>query len=800
MLVELCPSENQLLAFTLGRSDPAAAKEIVLHLGTCVSCETVMMACMQQSMASLSFQSVVSLESLPEAKAVQNSHERYRIEKTLGLGGMGIVYLAQDLQLGRTVALKLVHAQLSAQGSTAQARLLREAQTMAKLNHPHLVPVYDVGFFGERLFFTMEYIEGQTLREYLSSLPDNAMRVEKIRALFAAIGGAIAAAHNAGVIHGDLKPENILIKYDGTVKVADFGLAHLEHQGSARADGGLPQITGGTPAYMAPEQKLGQLTAQSDQYSFCLMLYEALTKARSDALKIQPFPVPGVPKQIRSILAKGLARIPAHRYKTMEELLAAWPVPPVSARRYWLLGCALLVILNVLGILGWQRQVRQRQQWQCQAGTRQVALAWNQEIKQKLAQRFLQSALPFAPDLLPRVEQALDGYFQKWATQSAQICTAMGNTAPDAPIYVARQQCLQERWYEATELLKLLINADDALLERSVVMVLELPELTCQSALFDRVAANLSPEQKALAHPWRLTLVDAHLLRNAGKWPEAEQKVQRIAQQAAAANLFELQAQALYAQGDIQSAIGKLPAAEQSLLQAVDIAESYQEDRVAAQAWTGMVLNACRQVKLEDGIQYARRAQAAIHRLGNPEELQSELDHNLGCILQRQNHHSEAVAKLENVISRHRAKHGELSLSMSNIYSNIALSYWRIDRKKEALAAAHKALAIAETALGIRHPQLAFALNVIGNFMAEEGDPRGSIPYFLRALHLLEKTPNLGLQSTIHYNLGLSYQESGQKQPALTAFHQALKIRLDLFGPQSAEVREVQTAIQNLEK
>ncbi len=796
----LCPSENQLLAFTLGRTDPELAKDIARHLGNCPSCETVMVACMQQSMHSMSLHSVRTVDGQPELHAVQNPHERYRIEKTLGVGGMGIVYLAQDLQLGRTVALKLVHASLSGQGFGAQARLLREAQTMAKLNHPHMVPVYDVGLFDDRLFFTMEYIEGQTLREFLTERPTAALQRGERLAVFAAIGSAIAAAHNAGVIHGDLKPENILIRHDKMVKVADFGLAHLENQHRTETDMSLPQIVGGTPAYMAPEQKWQQATAQSDQYSFCLMLYEAMAEERWMPTAVGSAAWQKIPKFLKPILLRGLATLPAQRYPSMERLLLDWPAPAVGFKRYWIWGGILILLLNVFGILGWQRYVRQAQRWQCQAGTRQMAEVWNAKSRQKLAQRFLHSALPFAMDLLPRVDQALDAYFQKWAAQFAQICTLTASTPFETQPSMQQKECLQERLYEATKLLQLFDNRDDKLLERSVAMVQQLPELNCQTVLANQAAATLSSAQREQMRSWRLTLVDVRLLRNAGQLRDAEQKVQPLIAQTAAQQLFGMQARALYSLGDIQTVMGKLPAAEQSLLQAVDVAEANQEDLVAAQAWTGMVLNDCRQLKLAEGYAHARRAQAAIARLGDPEELLSELDNNMGCLLQRENRHREAVARIEQAIARHRTKHGELSLSMASVYNNVALSYWRLGRKKEGLAAAKNGLEIIETVLGKHHPQIAIPLQVIGNFLAEDGDSAGSIPYLLRALSLLEKTPNPGMLGFVHYNLGISYEEIGQKAKALAEYRQALKIRQELLDPQSEAVKEVEQAIKKLEK
>jgi len=214
---------------------------------------------------------------------------RFEVTATLGAGGMGVVYLAKDPDLGRKVAIKVVlgHADGSS-GDRHRHRLRREAQAMAQISHPNLATVYEVGQYRGHVFIAMEYVRGCTAREWLEA---ETRTWSEIVNTFAAAGRGLAAAHAAGIVHRDFKPDNALVGVDGTVKVLDFGLAV-----GVIADesdlGGLPRRTRnpslalsltqtgavcGTPAYMSPEQHLGDCSdARTDQFSFAVALFEAL--------------------------------------------------------------------------------------------------------------------------------------------------------------------------------------------------------------------------------------------------------------------------------------------------------------------------------------------------------------------------------------------------------------------------------------------------------------------------------------------------------------------------------------------
>jgi serine/threonine-protein kinase len=254
----------------------------------------------------------------------------YEILRPLGEGGMGVVYLARQVALDRMVALKT----LPAGGATAQAqaRMRHEAATIAKLSHPNVVQVYDVGTAGGRTYFALELMPGGSLAERLRGGPfAPRAAAELVRRLCAALD----ATHRVGVVHCDLKPANILLAADGTPKVADFGLARRYDDANRQTRTGTVR---GTPSYMAPEQargQLGEFGPPVDVYALGGVLYELLTgrppflaaTLLETMLQVEsrdPVPPrqlnPGVPADLETVCLKCLEKSPARRYATAAEL------------------------------------------------------------------------------------------------------------------------------------------------------------------------------------------------------------------------------------------------------------------------------------------------------------------------------------------------------------------------------------------------------------------------------------------------------------------------------------------------
>jgi predicted Ser/Thr protein kinase len=265
---------------------------------------------------------------------------RYRLGDRLGAGGMGVVFRAHDASLDRAVAMKLLRSGYEADAGTE--RLQREARAMARLSHPHVVTVYDVGAHEGTVFVAMEYVDGVTLREWLAD-PHS---VGDVLSVLRQAGEGLAAAHEAGLVHRDFKPENVMVGRDGRVRVLDFGLAKPV---DARSTAEHLTQTGtvlGTPRYMGPEQLRGELAdAKSDQFALGVVLYEALYgmhpyEPQGDrplpravlAGQLAPAPVRAdVPLAVRDAICKAVAHDPDARHASIREMLAALgPIPTTS--------------------------------------------------------------------------------------------------------------------------------------------------------------------------------------------------------------------------------------------------------------------------------------------------------------------------------------------------------------------------------------------------------------------------------------------------------------------------------------
>ncbi|MCA9650787.1 MAG: serine/threonine protein kinase [Myxococcales bacterium] len=299
---------------------------------------------------------------------------RYRLGTRLGLGGMGAVYEAWDPELNRRVAVKLMRPRSGPDATEAQARLRREAQSMAALHHPNVLSIFDVGLTPSGVFLAMPLIEGLDLARWLRKEQPSWSRIVEV---FCAAGRGLAAAHAARIVHRDFKPTNVLIGRDGGVFVADFGIAaFVADDSSAEASETVPpapeqpRLTRrgsamGTPAYMAPEQHEGRpVDARSDQFSFCIALYEALygalpfagqtAKELYRAKRKAALGAPRdrrIPRRVFAVLERGLSYSPDARYPDMNLLLLALQEAiPRRGRRRRMLGAASLAGLALMGL------------------------------------------------------------------------------------------------------------------------------------------------------------------------------------------------------------------------------------------------------------------------------------------------------------------------------------------------------------------------------------------------------------------------------------------------------------------
>ncbi|WP_375769432.1 protein kinase [Archangium gephyra] len=353
-----CPDENVLAGFASGALAHEDTPRLERHLDGCAACRALVAAVAAEASGPGDSSAPTCLDTgaptLPvhtgaPALAPGAPVGRYVVEGLLGEGGMGVVYAARDPALGRTVALKLLRP--GGGGEEAQARLVREAQAMARLSHPNVLPLFELGTEGGSVFLAMERVEGPTLAGWLR---ERERPWREVLALFVQAGEGLAAAHRAGLVHRDFKPANVLVGADGRPRVTDFGLVRhgaggdeglLGDAGAGDAGEALTRAGAvpGTPAYMSPEQLAGrEVDARGDQFSFCVALHEALygvrpfdARARGEA-RWRRVPVPRGPRlpgSVRAALDRGLALVLEARFPSMDALLAGL-APPSGPR--WL--------------------------------------------------------------------------------------------------------------------------------------------------------------------------------------------------------------------------------------------------------------------------------------------------------------------------------------------------------------------------------------------------------------------------------------------------------------------------------
>jgi eukaryotic-like serine/threonine-protein kinase len=404
------------------------------------------------------------LRAVARAPEVHPAHagtvinDTFRIERRLGAGGMGVVYLARDVILDRDVALKL-H---SSPAGPARERMLREARLMARLSHPNVVTVYEVGLFEGRLFIAMEFLDGGTLRAWLAERP-RSWREIVTRYLAAARG--LLAAHEAGLVHRDFKPDNVLLGRDGRLRVADFGVAMAlgaDDEGQALAAvSSSPRLTAtgaevGTPAYMSPEQRqAGVVDARSDQYSFCVSLSEALAHARREP-----------PHWLRRAIARGLTVDPGARHPSMAALIKRLEAG-LHRRRTALALLAVALLAAGASVGGWAVAHRPAA---CAGERAALGDTWG-----PTRARDVRAALGGQGDL---AAAALDTYANDWVAARHDVCVA-ARVRRVEPEYVLWQRisCLDRARAQFDATVNLLSVKDPEVARHAARAIAELPRV-----------------------------------------------------------------------------------------------------------------------------------------------------------------------------------------------------------------------------------------------------------------------------------------------------------------------------------
>ncbi len=807
---------------TLDVSSPGAGPYDVTHVINHREVERTVVDALDDATPNQIAKMQVARSAATRDDAIERGHsvDRYLILSELGSGGMGTVFLAYDPELDRRVAVKLLRAEAGDADDIeeGQRRLLREAQALARLAHPNVVAVFDAGTHAGRVFVAMEYVDGQTLREWLG---ERQPPVEDILEAFRSAGQGLLAAHQAGLVHRDFKPDNVMVGRDGRVRVMDFGLARgqldlqQDREGDAavsseRQAGGakagpdvdrrkpeevligtdrmsLPLTVAGamlgTPAYMAPEQHMClPADAKSDQFAFCVALYEALYGERPFSGKTlerlrsavlagainDPPKGSKVPPALRKVLQRGLSVSPADRWPSMEWLLdAIAPRPPVSRRVFVGVGA-----VGAVAALTWIIAMGSgRAESICEDRSAAAHKAWTSS-RGEIARQYQSSSLPFARSSLRRVDSALERFAGSWA-KSRYVACLDATTGADAGIARARELCLSRRLtaYQAT--VELLAGADDAVIAHTDEVIAALPDVErCADPeyLAAQVEPPSDPNVAARVAALEAKLERARALGVAGDDNAANELLESVETEVSEVGFGPITARWGLAIGVIRSHAGdgtnardRLRAAYFSAMEAHDDEAAIEIARELAFA-SGYVL-----ARYDEGELWLDQASALLLRnKAMPDSTRASIMRTRAVILDEQARHQDAVTELRTALAL-LGERDDKPLLVAHLRADLASSLHMVGEFDEAKATMEAARAVFVEQLGEAHPQLAMIENNYGSLLQNTGDYVGARASFERAIAILtevygEDHPDL---AGARNNLGTVLQAEGDFEGAL---------------------------------
>ncbi|MCP3101513.1 tetratricopeptide repeat protein [Myxococcus sp. K15C18031901] len=821
-----CIDETVFMKLLLGELSPLETTEVDAHLDTCASCRTLVAEGLRAQLppsppAPLTGSTPTEPHAPSEGRRDDVALEkgtavgRYLVLEMLGAGAMGVVYGAYDPELDRRVALKLLRTNALGLGvEKERAHLLREAQAMARVSHPNVIAVYDVGTFGQHVFLAMERVEAQTLGDWMKAAP-RPWRTVLDRFLEA--GQGLAAAHAAGVVHGDFKPENVLLDKDDQVHVTDFGLARLgatsedasataTAAGQAQTRGLDRSVRGGTPAYMAPEQLLGTTRAgpAGDQYSFCVALHEALYGLRPfdggtlAALTAQvavgdvpPAPTgTRVPPWVRRVLLRGLARRPEDRFPSLEALLDALQKDPMARwRRALQLSIAVTVLIAAVGLT---HAVHTSGARACAGAHEEVANIWGPSQQSVIHAAFMATRRPYASAAWEQVRRELDAYTAAWATTRVATCEATrvrGEQSED--VLAWRMRCLDNRLADVAALASVLAQADARMVDEAHRTARTLPSLASCS---EELAPGVSPPPLDADGQRRHTELRDKLSRGrallaTGRYAEGVTLLEPVVNDTSkSGNRYDTAEGALLL-GELREGAGDWRGAESALFEAVNAAEATRQDSVAARAWTLLVRVTA--VGLDEYALAARwkdRATAAIERLGAGNELiRIQLLTHAGTVLRKQRHYEEAVAQQAQALVLAESTFGPDSLEAASVHEALGATHWSRNALPEARAHLERAITVTREALGAEHPEAARVRQALGPVLREMHEWKAAEQLAREVLAVFERT--LGPEHPRVYDvlndLATALMEGGRMDDAYPLFERALAIAAKTDGAQS---------------
>ncbi len=724
---------------------------------------------------------------------------RFAVVRFVGSGGMGRVFLAYDERLQRELAIKLLAGRRS---KAAAERLLKEARALARLSHPNVVQVYEVGMHGDDPFIAMEYLRGSTLRHWQT---ETSTQPRHILDAYLQAGAGLQAAHEQGLVHRDFKPENVFIQAEpGRIRarVIDFGLARLGEATSATSTelptGEITSVTRsgtvlGTPMYMAPEQLRGEPgSPRSDQFSFCVALTEALWGAHPfsadslDGLRAAHLRPPIIPKDpadelpwLRPILTRGMAAKPEDRFGSMGSLLDALGHDPLKRRRQVLVfggGAAAVVLLGVAAgrLTGSEPP--------CTGAKEAFDDVWSDGRKDSLAAAFHALEAGHAAQTWSRISPELDDFAQRWAQGHQDACLAASVRHDQSfDVMDRRMACLDRarQVFDATA--QTLESRAAEVLDRADDVAAGLPDLDACASVSLLGAHNRSPpaSQAGIVNRGRGLVAEANALRAAGQVALSLEKAEQAEAEVRGLGFLPIEAEVQLALGRTLRDAGRPDPATQALAAAHEASARAElttlrrdalAERYSLEAERGnfAVCDA-----LEPGMQGSSRLPKEI---ADARVRQASMLHLRGRSSEATEGFREALALLEAI---------DDPLAVAQARDGLTSSLTAQARFAEARATGERVIETLTKHLGSHHPRTAEAHASLADTLRQAGEYDDAEVQARRALELTisVRPPGHPDIPAARRTLGSLLWAAGKNEQALATLRQSVQETEAAFGP-----------------
>ncbi|MDP3274517.1 MAG: protein kinase [Deltaproteobacteria bacterium] len=776
-----CPDDTELWSFAEGSLSEELRTALASHVDHCASCEELVSALMVQS----------GERDSPSKNTDHRTIGSYTLETLLGQGASGEVWEAHDPSLDRRVAIKRLH-QARDHDPTARERMLREARAMARLTHPHVVTVYEVGTHDHRVFVAMELVRGRSLRAVLREPKSRQDNVLARVAWVLQAGDGLAAAHAQGVVHRDVKPDNILVSSEGIAKITDFGLARentADTQDLTSIDLGLTATHTllGTPLYMAPELfDYEAATAQSDLYALAVTLVEAITQQHPfnprslDDLR-QSQRNPGLAlaraserchrdearllRALSPVILQAISPIAKDRPSDVSAWIAS--VRRVLSRRarrpQWIAATGLVLATTVLSALASGTLRKPAPEDPCAERPDETVIS--PAIMQDIARSFAASSLSYSTVALRNVREALTSFERQRHDQATTLCRAAQQHTLSARTLDARTSCLHRAQQALRVVAQRLRSADESTIVAARDLSEQLPSLSRCAELRDTAsAAALSAD--APAHRAVAALVaQGRAEISAGHADNSLVFLSRASQQAGAANLGQLQSEAMRLHAHALRTLGRSSQAEPLARHAALEATAASDDDGAARGWLEYVAALGERGAWRETLEALEQADASVRRLQDP-RLQATLLLLRGMALANLGQTAEARTALARSLTLRERSQADTAAVYSAL-GNIERMEGRLDA---ALAQHTRARQLDATRWGEAHPSVARHEHNLAGILRRMNQPDAARARYLRALEILAHGPEAGdaQRGLTENSLGLLDLEQGRYPSAQT--------------------------------